>query len=304
MSAALAWWQRWRSISSPTATSCPRSLRYGVDRRRRHIGTVTVVTSSFSGWFASAARRPLRPRARATPQTWPATPTISVGPAGSPRCEHQAAFAGDQVELVSVLYVASAFDDKSQRLPTLACHNRLPPTVVTHNTMSPELLAAVGPRFGQLGFPERGAGSRPGLVVGRTGEGSFFHPFAIPVLRVQASSWTHPTSPAGMHTCCSDRQKPDVADERHKAGTVSRAHCRAMGFFQLLEPSLVVGRWEQEAHRSRLSPPGLTCRDRGGLARSASTWSREMTALTARFGDPASWVLTMSKMPQHPHRCD
>jgi hypothetical protein len=62
---------------------------------------------------------------------------------------------------VSVLYVASAFDDKSQRLPTLACHNRLPPTVVTHNTMSPELLAAVGPRFGQLGFPERGGWQSP-----------------------------------------------------------------------------------------------------------------------------------------------
>src|SRR5690242_1093607 len=61
--------------------------------------------------------------------------------------------------------------------------------------------------------------------------------------------------------------------------------------------SLVVRRREQEADRPRLSPPGLACRDRGGLARSASTWSREMTALTAGFGDAASWVLTVSKMP-------
>jgi hypothetical protein len=81
---------------------------------------------------------------------------------------------------------------------------------------------------------------------------------------------------------------------------LSLAHCRAMGFYQCWKPSLVVGRCEQEAHRSRLSPPGLTCRDRGGLARSASTWSREMTALTARFGDAASWLLTVSMMPQHP----
>jgi hypothetical protein len=225
-----------------------------VDRRRRHIGTVTVVTSSFGGWLP--ARSPTASAACACNASDMAGHTDHFCRAsGSPRCEHQAAFAGDQVELVSVLYVASACDNKSQPLPTLACHNRLPPTVVTRNTMSPELSAAVGPRFGQLRFPERG-GSRPGLVVGRTGGGSFFHPFAIPVLRVQASSRTDPTSPAGMPTCCSDRQKPDLADERHKTGTVSCVRCRAMCFFQCWSPASL-----QALGSRRLIGPGSLHQD-------------------------------------------
>jgi hypothetical protein len=72
---------------------------------------------------------------------------------------------------------------------------------------------------GQAAFWPTRVCKKGGLAAARPrrrhdGRRLIYHPFVIPaVLRVKASSWTHPTSPAGMHTCCSDRQKPDVADE-------------------------------------------------------------------------------------------